>query len=189
MTAPTRRLRAIWRARRRRQDDGAAAVEFALVLPILVLILFGIIDYGLYFNASLQARWGVHDAARAAAVAPDQGGDTTCDTGIADAPTDITRLICGVLHQTDSATAKKYVAVHLPDGWQVGKQLVVCERLDVAGVTGYVPLPRGGQTRDIAVLTIEQDASDSTWTDKTTPDQVYEQPLPNGDLWSDWCTP
>lgn len=188
MTAPSRSFRAIWRARRCRSDDGAAAVEFALVLPLLVLILFGIIDYGLYFNASLQSRWGVHDAARAAAVAPGQGGDTSCDTGIT-APEDITRLICGVLDQTDSATAKKYVAVHLPDGWQVGKQLVVCELLDVSGVTGYVPLPRGGQTRDIAVLTIEQDDPDSTWTNKTEPNQVYEQSLPSGDSWSDWCTP
>lgn len=189
MTAPSRSVRAIWRGRRHCSDDGAAAVEFALVLPILVLILFGIIDYGLYFNASLQSRWGVHDAARAAAVAPDQGGDTTCNTGLSGVPTDITRLICGVLDQTDSATAKKYVAVHLPDGWQVGKQLVVCERLDVAGVTGYVPLPRGGQTRDIAVLTIEQDATDPTWANKTASGQSYEQTLPNGASWSDWCTP
>lgn len=187
MTAPSRSVRATWPMSRTRSDDGAAAVEFALVLPLLVLILFGIIDYGLYFNASLQSRSGVHDAARAAVVAPSEGGDTTCNTGIT-APTDITRLICGVLHNTDSATAKKYVAVHLPDGWQVGKQLVVCERLDVSGVTGYVPLPRSGQTRDIAVLTIEQDDTDVAWTNKTAP-QVYEQPLPNGDLWSDWCTP
>ena len=92
MTAPSRSFRAIWRLRRFRSNDGAAAVEFALVLPILALILFGIIDYGLYFNASIQSRSGVHDAARAAAVAPSQGGDTTCDTGIT-APTDITRLM------------------------------------------------------------------------------------------------
>ncbi len=179
MAAPTSRL----------ADDGergAAAVEFALVLPILVLILFGIIDYGLYFNTSLQSRWGVHDAARAAAVAPDQGGATTCGTTIT-APRDIERLICSVLHNTDSATAKKYVAVRLPDGWVVGKPLIVCERLDVAGVTGYVPLPRSGQVRDVAELTIEQDDPDTAWTTKTDPGQQYEDALPNGDSWSDWC--
>ncbi|HEX7104816.1 MAG TPA: TadE/TadG family type IV pilus assembly protein [Acidothermaceae bacterium] len=189
MTAPTRRCRASWRKRRFGSDDGAAAVEFALVLPVLVLILFGIVDYGLYFNASLQSRSGVHDAARAAAVAPSQGGDTTCDTGITGAPTDITRLICGVLHNTDSATAKKYVAVHLPDGWQVDHRLVVCERLDVAGISGFVPFPNGGQIRDVAVVNIEQDDPDPLWTDKTTPNQVYEQTLPGGDSWSDWCKP
>jgi Flp pilus assembly pilin Flp len=189
MTAPTRSFRAIWRVRRRRPDDGAAAVEFALVLPILVLILFGIIDYGLYFNASLQSRWGVHDAARAAAVAPDQGGDTTCDTGIAGAPTDITRLVCGVLNHTDSATAKKYVAVRLPNGWRVNSPLVVCERLDVAGISGFVPFPDNGHVHDVAVVNIEQDDPDPAWTTKLDANQVYEQTLPGGDSWSDWCKP
>ncbi len=33
-------------AGRRRREDGAVAVEFALLLPILILFLFGIIQYG-----------------------------------------------------------------------------------------------------------------------------------------------
>lgn len=37
-------------ARRRLGDDGAAAVEFALVLPILVLFLFAIVQFGLLFS-------------------------------------------------------------------------------------------------------------------------------------------
>ena len=48
----------------RGRDQGAAAVEFALVVPILVFMLFGIIDYGLYFTNSLAVRAGVSDAAR-----------------------------------------------------------------------------------------------------------------------------
>jgi Flp pilus assembly pilin Flp len=167
-------------------ESGAAAVEFALVLPILVLILFGIIDYGLYFNASLQSRWGVHDAARATAVSPSTAGTTCTATAAPVPPADIQRLICAVLANTGSATAKKYVAVSLPDGWVVGKQLVVCERLDVAGVTGYVPLP--GSIKDIAVLTIETEGdADPTWV-KTDHPQKYEQALPNGSNWN-WCAP
>src|SRR6476469_231434 len=46
-----------------RDQRGAAALEFALVLPILLLLLFGAIQYGLYFWA-LQ---GGADAARYAA--------------------------------------------------------------------------------------------------------------------------
>ena len=39
-------------------------MEFALVVPILIFLLFGIIDYGLYFTNSLSVRAGVSDAAR-----------------------------------------------------------------------------------------------------------------------------
>jgi Flp pilus assembly pilin Flp len=173
------------RWRPRRGDDGAAAVEFALVLPILILILFGIIDYGLYFNASLQSRWGVHDATRSAAVTPSSGGTTSCSTTAVAPPTDIKRLICSVLSNTDSATAKKYVDVKLPDGWQVGKQLIVCERLDVSGLTGFVPFPNKGHIQDVAVLNIEQLGDpDPQWNKDTAP-QDYAEVLPNGD-WS-WC--
>jgi Flp pilus assembly pilin Flp len=190
----SRRLRA--RLRRanggggERAEAGAAAVEFALVLPILVLILFGIIDYGLYFNTSLQARWGVHDAARAAVVAPSAGGTTSCGATVSNAPPpDIMRLICAVTSSTGSATAKKYIDVQLPAGWQVGSPLIVCERLDATGVTGYVPLPRRGQIRDVAVLEIEQPDLDPLWppAEQVVPDQDYAETLPNGD-WS-WCTP
>ena len=49
---------------RRRADPGAAAVEFALVTPLLLVMLFGIIDYGIWFADSISARQAVRDAAR-----------------------------------------------------------------------------------------------------------------------------
>jgi Flp pilus assembly protein TadG len=47
-----------------RRDDGASAVELALVLPILMLILFGIISFGLYFAGSLGMSNATREAAR-----------------------------------------------------------------------------------------------------------------------------
>lgn len=45
------------------RDSGAAAVETALVLPIIILIVFGIVEFGVLFNR-LQ---GVHAASRESA--------------------------------------------------------------------------------------------------------------------------
>jgi hypothetical protein len=54
-----------------RGEDGAAAVEFALLLPLLVLLLFGFIQFGAAFNTRIQATNAAREAARAAVVGID----------------------------------------------------------------------------------------------------------------------
>ncbi len=49
-------------------DQGSAAVEFVLVLPVLVLILFAIIDFGRLLNAKIVLSQAAHEGARAAAL-------------------------------------------------------------------------------------------------------------------------
>lgn len=53
---------------RDRAQEGAAAVEFAIVVPVLLLILFGIVDLGrmLFLQVSLAA--ASHEGARASAL-------------------------------------------------------------------------------------------------------------------------
>ncbi len=53
---------------RRRDDEGAAAVEFALIMPLLLILLFGIVQYGFYFYAMQAGSSAVGDAARRVAV-------------------------------------------------------------------------------------------------------------------------
>ncbi len=60
--------------RPRRSQDGAAAVEFALLTPILFLLIFGILQWGLYFWAAQGGANAAREAARRAAV----GYPTTC---------------------------------------------------------------------------------------------------------------
>jgi Flp pilus assembly protein TadG len=56
-----------WHARGER-SRGAALVEFALVAPLLFLLLFGIVEFGFVFNDYQSVRQGVRDATRAAVV-------------------------------------------------------------------------------------------------------------------------
>lgn len=58
-----------------RGQEGAAAVEFALLLPLLVLLLFGFIQFGLAFNTRIQATNAAREAARLAVVGIDDFTD------------------------------------------------------------------------------------------------------------------
>jgi Flp pilus assembly protein TadG len=52
----------------RRDDRGAAAVEFALVLPILVVLVFGVVDFGRALFAYNYLTSAVREGGRFAAV-------------------------------------------------------------------------------------------------------------------------
>ena len=52
----------------RHDDEGLAAVEFALVLPVLVVLLFGIVVTGLVFIGRMQVQAAAREGARAAAM-------------------------------------------------------------------------------------------------------------------------
>ncbi len=58
------------RALRRRNERGAAVVEFALVMPLLLTILFGLITTGMAFSDHLSATNATREGARYGAAAP-----------------------------------------------------------------------------------------------------------------------
>lgn len=57
-----------------RKEDGQAAVELALVLPLLVLLVTAIVELGIAFNRYVVLTDAVRVAARAAAVAGGSAG-------------------------------------------------------------------------------------------------------------------
>jgi Flp pilus assembly protein TadG len=48
-----------------RRDDGLAALEFAIVAPVFLSILFGIIVYGIYFTTWIAVTEAASEGARA----------------------------------------------------------------------------------------------------------------------------
>ena len=55
-------------------EQGAMAVEFILVLPIFVLLVFGIIEFGRGYNAKIELTGAVREGARSLAL-----GQTAAD--------------------------------------------------------------------------------------------------------------
>lgn len=53
------------------RERGAAAVEMAIVLPLLLLVLGGIIDFGRYFLAEIQLTNAVREGARVMVISED----------------------------------------------------------------------------------------------------------------------
>ena len=58
-----------------RDEEGAAAVEFAFLLPLLVLLLFGFIQFGIALNTRIQATNAAREAARLAVIGIDDWDD------------------------------------------------------------------------------------------------------------------
>jgi Flp pilus assembly protein TadG len=56
-------MRSLWR-----HEDGVALVEFALVAPLLLVILFGMLDFGRTFNYWIDATHLANEGARWAVV-------------------------------------------------------------------------------------------------------------------------
>jgi Flp pilus assembly protein TadG len=62
---------------RARSEHGAAAVEFALVMPILFLLMFGIYEFGRMYNAKVSMTGAVREGARVMAIR----NDPSCNAG------------------------------------------------------------------------------------------------------------
>ena len=67
-----------------RNQAGASALEFALVLPILVVLIFGAFSVGLGYNRRLALEHSARDAARYAATKPGAGDGVPADQWFAE---------------------------------------------------------------------------------------------------------
>lgn len=59
--------RVVWAGRHKSGERGANLVEFAILAPLLILLLFGIIEFAWVFSINLDIRHGAREGARLAA--------------------------------------------------------------------------------------------------------------------------
>jgi len=83
-----------WRSRK--SQRGAAALEFALVLPILIVLIFGVVDFGLMINSQAVFANAARDAARAGSFSATKAeiqGVVTSETSYLTNDTDVTTVV------------------------------------------------------------------------------------------------
>ena len=63
-----------------RDQRGAAVIELAIALPVLVLFIWGLVQIGLAFQASAGMQHGLGEGARFATLCFNPDPDTGCET-------------------------------------------------------------------------------------------------------------
>jgi len=160
-----------------RDERGANLVEFAFVLPILVMLVFGIAEFGFAFNNYISLRNGVREGARQAVVAS-FGTDTTCGS------TETQRLICLTKSRIGLPTTNTRVKVAIPSGYAVGNSVIVCAQYPLNSVTKlFQPFIGNKVLKAKTEMRIEQLSSDASGNRFAAGEEAA---LPNGD-WT-WCS-
>lgn len=138
-SAPTRS--GLWG--RRRDDRGVAAVEFALILPVLLLLVLGIINFGYLFGQKLALNQAVREGARQAVVpGTNNGADVDTITEVQDV---VRGSLGGLVPSADvDVTAENDAGVDTPTGCaaiDVGDELTVVAAYPDAKVLVPMPIP------------------------------------------------
>ena len=142
-----------------RRDQGAAAVEFALVVPILIVLLLGIVDYGLYFTNALAVRAGVSEAARQFSVG---NFATSCKDFGAGGHTQMVQKVESCINPVGAEIDD--ISVDYSNPWTVGQNVTVCVIVEVTSLTGLTPRPDGGFVAAHVSLPIQQAVGPSLLT-------------------------
>jgi hypothetical protein len=136
------------------REAGNALVELAIVAPLLLLLIFGIIEFGLTLNHDINLTNGVREGARQGVVANYTGNDPSC----AGAGAAAAQLACFTRHNIGlgSQTA---VSVSFPTGssYAVGQTMRVCASYPMTSITGLLaPFLKGHFLHSEVTMRLEQ---------------------------------
>jgi hypothetical protein len=132
-------LRSVLARGRWRSERGAGLVEFALLLPILLALIFGVIDFSASYASLATLRQGTRDGARQIVVA-DVGTDGGCTlTGTGLTATDNTALaFCRTKKAIGFDDSNTRVKLALPAGTYAVKQpMLLCVEYPKESLTGF----------------------------------------------------
>ena len=147
------------RQQRQPEERGATLVEFAFVLPLFILLLFAIIDFGWLFTQFLDVKQGAREGARLAIV-------NDCDETLgADACRDeIIQKICERTQDIDSKEAIQLVREQPPNSDALARVTVT---YPAESITGMMAVFINGKTLESTVTMRTEKLP--TWSNTTAP--------------------
>jgi Flp pilus assembly protein TadG len=142
----------------RKDERGASLVEFALVAPLLLLLLIGMVELGWLFAQNLDVRHGAREGARLAAVnypegpPPNSGSPSNANRDA------LVAEVCSRMQTPASAT------VDISSTGDVGDPATVVVESPGDTLTGFIDflLPPSLTLSSTVQIRLEQEA---TWTD------------------------
>jgi Flp pilus assembly protein TadG len=131
------------------RERGNALVEFAIVVPLMLLLVFGIIEWGVLLNRRIDLTQGVREAGRQGAVASYAGGLASCSAG-----TPTAQLVCLAKNRMGVSGA----AVHVigPATNNVGSEFAVCATYKNTSITGLMKPLLPAYTHTETIMRLEQ---------------------------------
>jgi Flp pilus assembly protein TadG len=163
-----------------RRENGVAMTEFSLVLPLLILLLVGIIEFGLFFNDVISVRQGARDGVRNVAVG-NFGSNTSCATAGSLTPAQ-NQVACLVKTRDDANDEETRVRIVVGDStsgaYQVGRPVTICEQYAFRSITGLIGVLVGKTMTTRTTLRVEVTNSGGLTSGSETPLSGTEIPCP-----------
>jgi len=123
-------------------DRGASLVEFALIMPLLLVLIFGMVDAGWAFFQNLEVRHGAREGARLAVV---NFGDEAA-------------VIAETCARMNDPGPSAHVTV-ASDGANIGGKVTVTVTKDHNAIASFLPFFDGITLRTTVEMRLEQDLS------------------------------
>ncbi|MEI7745746.1 MAG: TadE family protein, partial [Chloroflexota bacterium] len=83
----------------RRRQDGQSIVEFALILPAFLIILLGLLEFGLAFDHLISISYATREGARVGAALVNGGGTAGCGSGQSPSASTVDPLIIAAVER------------------------------------------------------------------------------------------
>jgi len=169
-------------------------VEFALILPVVLLILVGIIEFGSVYSRVISMRQGIREAGRQGSVAKFGPSPAACTLTGATGSAHIQELMClakdqagvgdGVRIRIVFANANVDTPYSMASGsYQLGNSIVVCAIYPLQSLTGLIqPFLGNRAAKTKAAFRIEKLSAGGVGGE--TPGS---ETAPTGTSWDPWC--